>query len=135
MDEQLEWKNILCNRLVVSLRKGETRARKPRVQRVKEMRITVVMCDYGQLLCLGGAPPAGSLSLVYMRRLDTDRPCAALPRQNGPHHQHCYPRWKSGLSRQTMLHRDRGPCQLASKLECGCIWFTPFDKTAPHSSV
>lgn len=49
------------------------------------MHSAVVMSGHGQILCLGGAPPVGSLSLVYMRRLDTGRPCAALPRVNGPH--------------------------------------------------
>lgn len=47
-----------------------------------------------------GAAPAGSLGLVYMRCLDTRKPCAALPRHNSPHHQHCCPRLESARSRK-----------------------------------
>lgn len=86
------------------------RTEKPEVLRVNEMHSAVVMSGYGQILCLGGAPPVGSLSLVYMRRLDTGRPCAVLPRVNGPHHQHRYPRWKSAVSPDRQCIKETEDC-------------------------
>lgn len=83
------------------------RPEKPEVLRVNEMHSAVVMSGYGQILCLGGAPPVGSLSLVYMRRLDTGRPCATLPRVNGPPPAPLSKLEICLLSRQTM-HQGEG---------------------------
>lgn len=77
----------------------------------------------------------GSLSLVYMRRLDAGKPCAALPRQNGPHNQHRYPRWKSlslSLDRQCITeteNRDR----LHVDWSMSASGLPLFDKTVPQS--
>lgn len=72
---------------------------------------------------LSGAAPAGSLDLVYMRCLDTGKPCAALPRHNSLHYQHCCPRLKS------MHHRPDG----CKRLQCLLLllWFFRWDSTTP----
>lgn len=82
---------------------------------------------------LSGAAPAGSLGLVYMRCLDTGKPCAALPRHNSLHHKHCYPKLKSAHSRK----KDNASQMQTAACDCSVCFpcSGSFDETVPHSSV
>lgn len=121
-------KNDFSRSLFTSARQKPPR-KKPWVVPVKEMHTSVVTSGPGRLLRRGGAPRVDSLSLVYTRRLDADKTCAALPSHNGPRFKQHYPKWKLGLSRQTMHHGDRELWQTVSKPEHSCAWFASLDKT------